>query len=47
MQQVLNDFCDDDAKIDFKKFKVNELICVFLDEENLTVRENHLQNLCR
>ena len=35
MQQVLNDFCDDDAKIDFKKFKVNELICVFLDEEKL------------
>ena len=35
MQQVLNDFYVDDTKIDLKKIKVNELICVSLNEEKL------------
>ena len=35
MQDVLNDFCVDDAIIDFKSFKVNELVCVSLDEDKL------------
>lgn len=35
MQRVLNEFCTNDVIVDFKEYKVNELIYVTLDEEKI------------